>query len=361
MGEGSIAQLGELAEEAGARRVLIVTDLGVVQAGILEKAQDSLESRGIEHAAFKETLPNPSSQGVSRAAQFAREAGDFNLIVGLGGGSAMDCAKGVNFLLTNGGTMRDYWGFGKAERPMLPSIGVPTTAGTGSEAQSFAVIVDSETRRKMACGDLKARFQAVALDPALAVSAPKEVAAVAGIDAVSHALESYVCARRNPLSQMFSREAWRLMEAHLERSLSDPNNLEARGGTLIGAYFAGMGIECSMLGAAHAMANPLTALYGLAHGAAVALTLPSVIRYNRPVAGALYEELERAAGRSAPLEERFIELRAAGGLPTRIRECGAPKSDIPTLAEKAMNEWTGTFNPRELTVEALQTLYEEAY
>ncbi len=360
-GDGAVSQLGSLVKEMGARRILLVSDMGIVQAGILHRAQDSLDKSKIEHADFKETEPNPEACQVERAAQFARDAGPFDLIAAVGGGSVMDCAKGVNFLLANGGTMRDYWGFGKANKPMLPSIGVPTTAGTGSEAQSYAIISDDKTKRKMACGDPKARFHAVILDPSLAASAPRGVSAAAGIDAVSHALESYVCLRRNPLSQMYSREAWRLMEKNLETALADPSNIQARAGTLLGAYYAGMGIELSMLGAAHAMANPLTARYRIAHGEAVALTLPPVIRHNRQTAGDLYDELAQTAGIACPVEERFLELRAAAQLTERLRDRGIPSADLPDLAARAAEEWTANFNPHPVDSTSLRCLYEQAY
>src|SRR5207249_10078818 len=186
----------------------------------------------------------------------------------VGGGSAMDCAKGINFLLTNGGRMADYQGFGKAKKPMLPSIGIPTTAGTGSEAQSFALIADEQTHMKMACGDRKAAFHIAILDPEVTVSQPAKVTAITGVDALSHAVESYVTTRRNPLSQLFAREAWRLLQANFEKVLRRPDNLEARSAMQLGAYLAGSAIETSMLGAAHALANPLTAHYGMTHGIA---------------------------------------------------------------------------------------------
>ena len=137
-----------------------------------------------------------------------------DLLVGLGGGSSMDCAKGINFLYTNGGRMQDYWGEGKATQPMLPMIAVPTTAGTGSEAQSFALISDAQTHVKMACGDKKAAFRIAILDPELTLTQPARVTALTGIDAIAHALETYVTQRRNPVSLSFSREAWRLLSAH---------------------------------------------------------------------------------------------------------------------------------------------------
>src|SRR5262249_25973461 len=159
-------------------------------------------------------------------------------IVSVGGGSAMDCAKGINFLLTNGGSMADYKGFGKATKPMLPSIGVPTTAGTGSEAQSYALIADAKTHLKMACGERKAAFQIAILDPERTVTKPQHVPALTGIDAVAHAVESFVCNKRNPVSSIFAREAWKLLEPNLDKVLKNPRDLEARGAMQMGAFLA---------------------------------------------------------------------------------------------------------------------------
>ena len=238
----------------------------------------------------------------------------------------MDCAKGINFLLTNGGAMSDYKGFGKATKPMLPSIGVPTTAGTGSEGQSFALIADEKTHLKMACGDRKAAFRVAILDPEVTVSQPRTVTAVTGIDAVSHALESYVTTRRNPLSQMFAREAWRLLDGNFERVLRQPGDLDARGAMQIGAHFAGVAIENSMLGVCHACANPLTAHYGLTHGIAIGVLLPHVVRFNAAAVGGLYGDLAHEVGllngdgaaAGEVLARRMTELLRAAGLPTRL-------------------------------------------
>ena len=202
-GENTLSKLGSLAKELGAHDVLVVTDPGVAEAGIAEKAIDFLKQESMSAAVFAEVEENPTTKHVANGVQFARDLGQTDLIVGLGGGSAMDCAKGMNFILTNGGEMEDYWGMGKATKPMLPSIGVPTTAGTGSEAQSFALIAQEKSHVKMACGDKKARFRTVILDPVLTVSAPDSVRTSSGIDAISHAVESHVTTGRNPVSQLF--------------------------------------------------------------------------------------------------------------------------------------------------------------
>ena len=354
-GGNTLDQLGTLTRELGGRRVLIVTDPGIVRAGILERAIHSLKRECLDAFVFDGVEENPTTRHVEDGVRFAKDQGGIDLIIGLGGGSAMDCAKGVNFILTNGGRMEDYWGMDKAARPMLPSIGIPTTAGTGSEAQSFALIAQERTHQKMACGDKKARFRTVILDPVLTTSAPKQVTAATGIDAISHAVESYVSTRRNPISQMFAKEAWRLLEGSFEIVVSDPENIEARSQMLLGANLAGAAIENSMLGAAHACVNPLTARYGITHGVAVGLMLPHVICFNSQVVGALYRDLHPSS-----LHERIIELKTVAGLPRQLREFQIDRNDLPQLAKEAASQWTGKFNPRPVGEIELLGLYEAA-
>jgi alcohol dehydrogenase len=287
-------------------------------------------------------------------------------LIGLGGGSALDCAKGINFVLTNGGTMADYRGHGKAPRPLLPMIGVPTTAGTGSDAQSYAIVSDPDTHAKMACGDPSAAFRVAVLDPLVTLSQPRELTAVSGFDAISHAVESAVTSTGTEVSRLFAREAWRLLEANYERVLAEPDDVRARAAMLLGAHWAGVAIEQSMLGATHACANPLTAGFGTTHGIAIAVMLPHVVRWNGEVAGPLYRDLLRAAGLDddgAPAERlarRLDELAAAARLPRTLRELGATAEALPALAADAAGQWTGKFNPRPFDREGALALYERA-
>jgi alcohol dehydrogenase class IV len=353
-GEGSLSRLGELALELGFRRTLLVADRGLVEAGHVTAATSRLRDAGIAVAGFHEFDANPSSTMVEAGREAAAEA-EVDSIVALGGGSSLDCAKGINFLVTNGGSMRDYRGFGKARLPMLPSIGIPTTAGTGSEAQSYAIISDAETHVKMACGDSKAAFSIAILDPVITVSTPKRVTAVAGFDALSHAVESYVTTKQSLVSDLFARDAWRLLEGHYERVLEAPYDVTARGAMLIGAHEAGIAIEQSMLGATHACANPLTARYGTAHGLAIAVMLPHVVRFNRESVGGRYDELH------PQLDVRLEQLRKAGELPSTLRELGVSRDDFPALAKDAASQWTGTFNPRLFDAASAKELYEAAW
>jgi alcohol dehydrogenase len=364
-GENTIDQIGKLTKELEGHHVLLVTDAGLLRAGHVERALHFLQKESIEVFIFSDIEENPTTRHVEDGVRFAKANAPIDLIIGMGGGSAMDCAKGINFLLTNGGKMEDYWGVDKAAKPMLPSIGIPTTAGTGSEAQSFTLISQEKTPIKMACGDKKARFRAVILDPALLTTVPQKVAAVTGIDAISHAIESYVCTKRNPISLMFAREAWRLLERNFEIILNEPNNLAAQSNMLLGAHFAGMAIENSMLGAAHACANPLTATYNIAHGVAVGLMLPHVVHFNSEAVNRLYADLLAAtkdptAG-GERLRERIVELKTAAGLPQHLRECNVEKIALPELAKAAAAQWTGKFNPRPVTENELLRLYQAAF
>lgn len=284
----------------------------------------------------------------------------------------MDTAKGCNFIFTNGGQIKDYWGTGKAGRPMLPLIAIPTTGGTGSECQSFALITDESTHQKMACGDSKAAARIAILDPRLTVSQPPRVTACSGIDAIAHAVETAVTKAQTPLSLVFSRESFRLTMAGLPRVLKSPNDLEARGWMLLGAAWAGTAIENSMLGAAHSAANPLTAHYGTPHGQAVGLMLPHVVRFNaeEPAAAQSYAEMAHAAhitrpGDSHPaaaerLAARLTELLGVASLPHSLKGSAVKAADIPQLAQEAARQWTAQFNPRPVAAAEFEQLFMAA-
>ena len=356
-GNGAVTRVGELAVELGGTRVLVVSDAGIVKAGHTARAVDALHRAGLETAVFDDVHENPTNLDVDACAAFAREF-RADLIVGLGGGSSMDTAKGCNFILTNGGTMKDYWGVGKATREMLPLIAVPTTAGTGSECQSFALISDAESHVKMACGDPKAAAKVALLDPELTVSQPARVTAVTGIDAVAHALETAVTSKRNALSATYSRQAFRFLMKGFENVLLEPSDIEARSSMLLGAAFAGTAIENSMLGAAHSCANPLTAEFGIVHGQAVGLMLPHVIRFNAelPEIAGIY-----ASYHAEDLPGRVTTLLEAAGLATQLRDLDVDRARIPVLAQGAAKQWTANFNPRPITEADFVALYEQAW
>lgn len=362
-GLGTFERLGELARAQGFTRTLLVTDRGMIACGYAEEATRSLAAVGIEVVAFTEYGENPDTAMVEAGRAFAAEQA-IDSIVALGGGSSMDCAKGINFVLTNGGSMRDYLGYAKTTRPMLPMIGVPTTAGTGSDAQSYALISDAETHAKMACGDPGAAFRVAVLDPRLTVTMPPALTALSGYDAIAHAVESFVTKKGTPISRMLALQAWRMLRPNFRRVLDEPANLEARGEMLLGSWLAGLAIENSMLGAAHACANPLTQHFGTTHGAALGVFLPVVVAWNtEDDDGRRYLPLVESAHlpTTRGLVSLLEDLAAAGKLPRRLRELGVRPADLPMLAEGAAKQWTGSFNPRDWSLEGAREVYASAY
>lgn len=409
-GDGALANLGQLAREAGMQRVLLVSDPGLVAVGHTDRAAAAIRDAGLGVEVFAAVGENPGEDHVAAcAAALAAAAADG--VVAVGGGSAMDCAKAGNLLARCGGKIEDYWGFGRATAPLLPAIGVPTTAGTGSEAQAYALVTRAADHRKLAIGDDQLRFATVLLDPALVATTPLRVTALAGMDALSHAVESYVSRRANPISRLFAADAWRLLvgafpgvltaatpgpeevgelagEVHLRRpwtaDAGDPLD-DGIARMLLGAHLAGHAIDTSMLGAAHALANPLTARHGVAHGAAVGLFLPQVVRFNAPTVGERYTELEAiargegttarpaagsagdgggAAGSDAAAERlagRLEELRGLAGLPERLRDLGLAVGELDHLAAGAAEQWTAGFNPRVVDQVALRQVCERCW
>ncbi len=355
-GVGCVETLGERVAALGCRRPLLVTDAGIMKAGHAGRIREILERTGLEVTVYAEVRENPTTKDV-HACVGAAKAGDIDGIIGLGGGSSMDTGKGCNFIFTNGGRMSDYKGIGLAKLPMLPFVAVPTTAGTGSECQSFALIADEETHMKMACGDKKAAAALAVLDPELTLTQPGPVTAHTGIDAITHAVETAVCSRRNAISGAYSRLAYSLLDEGLAEVLGNPGSVEGRAKMQLGAAYAGTAIENSMLGAAHACANPLTAKFGIVHGEAVGMMLPAVIRFNAEQAeiGAIYADL-CPGGLAARIEELLMKW----GMPTTLRERGVDEGAIPGLSLGASQQWTAQFNPRPVGVTEFIELFTAA-
>jgi alcohol dehydrogenase len=370
-GMNAVDRVGEIVRELGAKKVLLVTDPGIAAAGHEQHVLKSLAIDGVTTIVFDKVRENPTTRCIDDCLVVAKASG-IEAIIGLGGGSSMDTAKGCNFLLTNGGRMQDYWGVGKATKPMLPLIAIPTTAGTGSECQSAALIADEVTHQKMACLDPKAAARVAILDPALTISQPPRVTACTGIDAIAHAVETAVTKKRNPFSLMFSHEAFKLLAPNFSRVVENPNDLEARGKMLLGAAFAGTAIENSMLGAAHSAANPLTAHYDIVHGQAVGMMLPHVIRFNAENEKARRSYAELASGpeiacmsdgTEQAVEALIQEIRMLlelAKLPASLSDCGVQEKDLPMLAAEASKQWTANFNPRPVTEKDFLGLFEAA-
>ena len=365
-GKGSLEQVADLADQS----VWLVTDPGIVAAGHVARLEQLFAAKGTKCHRFDEVRENPDEDNVDACVaaykQAFGEAGS-EWIVALGGGSSIDVAKGCSLLANGGGRMRDYLGHKTKKHAQPPVIAIPTTAGTGSEVQSFALITNNDTGRKMACGGEAPRI--AILDPDLTLSQPRFVAECAGLDTLAHAVETAVTTARTEASVMYSREAFRLVERNFETSLNNPHDLEARTAMLRASAAAGIAIESSMLGAAHSMANPLTRQFAVVHGQAVGQMLPFVVRFNAEDKQAAlgYAELAYDAGlvaRDVPtkpavklLIARLRELVAIGGFeraPDNI-----PASAIESLASEAAEQWTAQFNPRTADVAAFRSLFAQ--
>lgn len=370
-GNDSLKELGQIVKDLKGSRAILVTDPGLLSVGHPEYAQSLLAESGIQSIIFSDVVENPTTQCVAKCVAIAQQF-EADILIGIGGGSAMDTAKGANFILTNGGEMKDYWGFGKAQKDMLPMIAIPTTSGTGSECQSFALIADSDSHMKMACGDFKAAPKVALLDPKLTLTLPFSVTAHTGIDAIAHAVESAVCKMRNPFSLMYAQRAFELTVNSLPIVLENPSDIYARGNMLLGAALAGMAIENSMLGAAHSMANPLTANFHLIHGIAVGVMLPHVVKFNSecPDARKIYSELVNIAAvkgrndddqKSVSLLIKTLEnLLQKASISPSLSDHKVTSDLIPKMSSEAAKQWTRSFNPREIQEENFIDLYSAA-
>jgi alcohol dehydrogenase len=365
-GPGTLSRVGELARELGFRRTLLVADPGIVAAGFAARATASLEAASVVSLTFSGFDHDPTSAMADAGASVGRAAG-VDSLVGLGGGSSLDCAKSIGFVLANGGRMPDYRGYGKVKHPLPPMIGVPTTAGTGSEAQAYALVSDDVTHEKMACGDPSAFFKVAILDPELLVSLPRAMTAATGYDAIAHCVETWVTTARTPASDLFAREAFRLMESSYERVLARPRTSRRAGPRCSERYWAAPRSRprCS----ARPTPAPTRSPRATARRTALrsrcccrtscAGTAPSPARATpscspRPAASWPSRAAEALATR---LEALAVRRRAAA----RAAERRVPEADLPALADEAAQQWTGRYNPRPFDVSGARELYRAAF
>jgi alcohol dehydrogenase len=362
-GPGSLRELPACVKELGGNSVFLVSDTGIARVGHVARACALLRDAGIAVTTYDHSHENPTETDAA-ACRDAAQKQEFSVLVALGGGSSMDTAKAANFLLTNGGRMRDFHGYGKATKAMLPFIAIPTTSGTGSECQSYALVSRDDDHEKMACGDPKAKARIAILDPELTSTQPRSVAILTGLDALAHALESAVSTRRNAISSIYSEAAFRHISTAIGNVIAGRPTADDRGEMQLGAALAGLAIENSMLGGAHASANPLTARHNLVHGHAVALMLPHVMRFNceDPAAAAIYARYETVlretnSTNTLPLIDWVADLVSKSALPG----VNGMTPDFAGLATDAKKQWTGHFNPRPLQAEDFVSLYRRAF
>ncbi|MGI3903477.1 MAG: iron-containing alcohol dehydrogenase [Janthinobacterium lividum] len=367
---GAESRVAEIVGEFAARRVLLVTDAGVRGAGLTRSAEAALAGAGVALSVFDRVVADPPAAIVQEAAAQAR-SGDVDLVLSIGGGSALDTAKLVAYLACSDEPLDSLYGVGLAKGRRLPLILVPTTAGTGSEVTPIAIVTTPSDEKKGVVSPRLLPDWAI-LDPELTLGLPAPVTAATGIDAMVHAIEAYTSRhRKNPLSDQLARQALALLSAHVRRACRDGQDLEARSAMLLGASLAGMAFANAPVAAVHALAYPIGALFHVPHGLSNALVLTGVMRFNLPDAAALYAELAPIldpAAAGLPVAEAAEMFVAA--LEAICRDCGVPASlsavgiaagDLDRLATDALKQTRLLVNnPREVTLADARAIYASA-
>jgi alcohol dehydrogenase class IV len=370
-GLGAVEKIGEEAQLLKTKKVLIITDPGVIQAGLLENIEKSLQSVGLPFVIFDGVEPDPRIEVVEKSVEKAKREG-VDLIIGFGGGSSLDIAKVTSIMITNHGKIDSFFGVDLVPNPGIPLILVPTTAGTGSEVTPIAIL--SDTREKLKKGIVTPTlFPEVALlDPKLTIGLPPSVTAFTGMDALTHAIEAYYSINSTDLSDLFAYRAMELISKNLRMAYAHGENLVARSNMMEGSLLAGIAFANAGVGAVHAFAYPLGGEFHLAHGLTNTLMLPYVMRYNilgcpgkfAQMAIAFGEKVERISELvGADIAVRFIErLSDDIRVPRRLRDVGIPEDAIPRLAEAAMKVTRLLANnPRKITLEDAIAIYKLAY
>ncbi|MEP5324530.1 iron-containing alcohol dehydrogenase [Marinobacter alexandrii] len=369
---GSIKKLGAIVKEQIGNRVLIVTDPGLIQAGLLSSATDSLDQAGVQYQVFDGVVADPPVAVVEAALADARAA-NIDGVIGFGGGSSMDIAKLIALLIGGGEKLDDIYGVGMAKGQRLPLIQIPTTAGTGSEVTPISIITVGEAEKKGVVAPQLLPDVAL-LDAELSLGLPAPVTAATGIDSMVHAIESYTSAsaNNNPVSRTLAREALRLLGANIETAVKDGRNVQARSNMLLGAMLAGQAFANSPVAAVHALAYPIGGIFHVPHGLSNALVLPHVMRFNASACAEAYATLapdafpDLASVPESQRVEEFINrleaLSADIGLEQTLREVGIGESDLPVMAADAMKQTRLLVNnPREVSEADALAIYQAAF
>lgn len=350
MGAGCLQQAVDAMRGHGFRRALIVTDQGLVKAGLAGKVAKMLGDADIEPVIFDGVHPNPSCANVNAGLALLREK-QCDVVVSLGGGSPHDCAKGIALVAVNGGKIQDYEGVDKSAKPQLPLVAINTTAGTASEMTRFCIITDESRHIKMAIVDKHTTPILSVNDPETMAGMPAALTAATGMDALTHAVEAYVSTIATPITDACALKAVELIAGFLRRAVKDGQDMEAREQMAYAQFLAGMAFNNASLGYVHAMAHQLGGFYDLPHGVCNAVLLPHVQVFNAAVAGERLGDVAIALGEKARSAEAAIaaikRLAADVGIPAGLAALGVKEADIPMLADNALKDACGLTNPRK--------------
>ena len=369
-GVGAIGTIADKVKEFGKGKILIITDKGVVDAGLLEKVLIPLGQAGLKAYIFDQIEPNPRDHTVIKAFEFAKEI-ECGIIIGLGGGSPIDAAKAVGVLMTNPGPIQDYLRGTVLKNSPPPLIAIPTTSGSGSEVTQFSVVVDTERSFKAGIASPLLIPKVAIVDPSFMESMPPSLSAATGMDALTHAIEAFVSVNSQPLSDGLALQAIRLIGAFLRPSVANGSNKEARSQMAIASTLAGIAFSNAGVGLVHAMAHPLGGRFDVPHGIANAILLPSIMRFNLiarlekygQVAQALGEKVEGLSAVDAGKKSvgAISQLSADIGIPGCLGDVNVKAEGLPQMSADAMNMKRAiSANPRVVSQEEIEKLYREA-
>ncbi len=368
-GCGSRRLAGQYAANFGGWRVLLVSDAGVVAAGWAAEVRASLEAAGLQVEEFTAVSPNPRTDEVMAGIEVYRRHG-CDVIVAVGGGSPMDCAKGISILSTNGGNIRAFEGVDKVERPGAPLICIPTTAGNSADVSQFAIITEPRQRRKLAIISKAVVPDVSLIDPETTTTMDPQLTVFTGLDALVHAVEAFVSLAHSPFLDLHSLEAVRLVRAHLPTARQYPDDLDAREQIMRAALHAGIAFSNASLGAVHAMSHSLGGAFDLPHGESNALLLEHVTAFNYSAAPERYDRIGEALGldlrgmaAKAKADALFTAIRdfkAALGIAEGLRHRGIAHSDIGELSRNALGDACIVTNPRRAGQRDVEVIFEEA-
>lgn len=368
-GPGARKELPGVVARFGYKKALVVTDKGLMKFGVAKMVLDVLDEAGIAYDIFDDVKPNPTVTNVKDGIEACKKSGaDF--IVAIGGGSAMDTAKGIGIVCNNPefSDIVSLEGVADTKKKSLPIIALPTTAGTAAETTINYVIIDEQNQKKMVCVDPNDIPAVAIVDAELMYSLPKGLTASTGMDAMTHAIEGYITKAAWEMSDMFEIKAIEMIHKYLPIAVNDPTNPEGRNGMAVAQYIAGMAFSNVGLGVDHGMAHPMSALHDVPHGVACAILLPTVMRFNAPAAKEKYVEIAKACGvyKDGMTVDEAVEsacdeianLSRIVGIPEHLSELGINEADIPALAEQAINDVCTPGNPREVTKEDIINIYK---
>jgi len=369
MGRGAVEQIVPEAKKLEVEKALIITDPGIHQAGVSTMIKGTLEKNGIKAEIYSSVKPEPPFELANECAEIARKE-KVHLLVGLGGGSSMDTAKGASIVMTNGGSIINYFGIDLVPKPGFPTFLIPTTSGTGAEVTRNAIFKDVKAKAKKAVVSRHILPRVAIVDPELTLKTPPRVTAYTGIDALSHALESFMSKNANPLSEMYALQAIKLVVENLSRAVEDGSDMEAREKMALAALCGGVALIAGG-GGISATSYPVEGHFNVPHGVGNAIMMPYVVRYNAPANIPKAKKIAEQFGIDFQgltdhtlvdrLADRIGELIQQVGIPIKLREMGVKEDDIPMLAEEAFqNKRLVSTNPRELTIESIKEIYRQA-